>query len=592
MEKGVYNISNGGVYSRTVEVTNFTMDDAYCTAKGAYDNANNNRNFQHSWTYMPLVLVAVQTANDDDEIMQSPLHHCTAGISTAYSNTCVQVGLTGLEPSSPNPICNAHTSDEEGGYIAWEMDSNHPINSETRYTGVTSNGTFSYTWEAIWETDSVQSSGDDPSPINLYSVTLSQTYTSGVAFSTGVRIDGGDGFFPVVAFKGNENKIYELADEDENSDGDQGHTTEPFAVLFFNASSGFLFSDEIIDTAPDLRVVNVTFEYSGTDEASVTETGTGYHVKEGRNITVNATIANYGPVNVTADFNVSFFDCAGVYGDWSTWFGNYTYNVAEKGQLGNASTGYPYNTTYAIVYWDPSLVGTHNISAWADPENKVGERAGNVTNNNGSALINVSAWQKYWGNVSGNIVLAGSAGHNMSTWDWPAGRVGNLYIVNHSATINWTALQALGYKTDGTQATTDFSDADITLGMNAGSNNATGFTNNNVTELFSTDGAGASARNMTSFTVYGKLISHVPIINSTDMTNHTDVENAIVMTGILWDTGDDKDGDGEYDTTDKEDLVFIANIKYYASDIDYKIATPCALNAAIGGELDFYVELR
>ena len=342
---------------------------------------------------------------------------------------------------------------------------------------------------------------------------------------------------------------------------------------------------------PDLRVVNVTFDNweTGANKASVSETGTGYHVKEGRNITVNATIANYGNRNVTANFNVSFFDCAGVHGDWSTWFGNYTYNVTEKGQLGNASTGYPHNTTYAIVYWDLSLVGTHNISVWADPENTLGEASGNLTNNNGSALINVSAWQKYRGNVSGNIVLAGSAGDNMSTWDWPAGSIGNLYIVNHSATINWTALQALGYnKTDGA-TTNDFLDADINLGMNVGSNNATGFANNNITELFSTDGAGASARSTTSFTVYGKPISNVPIINSTDMTNHTDVANATFKTGILWDTSDDKDGDEEYDTTDKEALVFIANIR---NEHDYKIAIPCALNAAIGGELDFYVELR
>ncbi len=189
-------------------------------------------------------------------------------------------------------------------------------------------------------------------------------------------------------------------------------------------------------------------------------------------------------------------------------------------------------------------------------------------------------------------MLAGSAGNNMSTWNWPAGSIGNLYIVNHSATINWTALQAPGYNKTGGATTNDFLDADINLGMNAGSNNATGFTNNNITELFSTGGNGASARNMTSFTVYGKLISNVPIINSTDMTNHTDVENAIVMTGILWDTSDDNRNGGttgEYDTTDKEDLVFIANIR---NEHDYKIAIPCAPNAAIGGELDFYVELR
>jgi hypothetical protein len=343
---------------------------------------------------------------------------------------------------------------------------------------------------------------------------------------------------------------------------------------------------------PDLRVVNVTFDNWETAEnkASVSETGTGYHVKEGVNITVNATIANYGTGNVTSDFNVSFFDCAGVSGDWSTWFGNYTYNVTADGELGNTSAGYPYNTTYAIAYWNPSLVGTHNISAWADPDNSTGEPAANVTDNNGSALINVSAWQKYWGNVSGDIVLASAAASNMSTWNWPAGSEGNgcVYIVNNSAVIDWSALQALGRNETGVQQTDDLSNADTNLGMKPEVNNATGFTNNNITQLFGVN------RN-TTFIVHGKTINYVPIVNSTDMTNQTDVANAVFKTGILWDTSDDNRYGGtenEYDTTDKEDLVFIANISYDADDIDYKIAIPCALNAAIGGDLDFYVELR
>ena len=350
-------------------------------------------------------------------------------------------------------------------------------------------------------------------------------------------------------------------------------------------------------TAPTIMIVNVTFDNLGTDEASVPETGTGYHIKEGRNITVNATIANYGLVNVTTDFNVSFFDCAGVYGDWSRWFGNYTYNVTEKGQLGNASTGYPHNTTYAIAYWDPSLVGTHNISAWADPENTLGDASGNLTNNNGSALINVSAWQKYYGNVSGSIALADSASDSLYGWTWSNETdTGYAYLVNAGASINWSALHALGCDSDDTLNASglDFLDADTNLAMVVGSNNATGFVNNNITELFC-GGDPSNATNRTYFIVHGTNITDVPIVNSTDMTNHTSVESANFITGILWD--DTKDTNGYYDTADSEDLIFIANVRDAAAGLggayhNYEVAAPCALNSVIGGDLDIYMELK
>ncbi len=249
MEKGIHNITDkDGAYSRLVEVSNFTMLASECTARSDYDRAGNNRNFQYSWTYMPMVLARVQTANDDDEIAQSPLHHCSSGIGVAYDNTCVQVGLTGLEPDAPgNYVCAAHTADEEGGYIAWEMDSDHSITAEARYTGQTGNSTISYQWEAIWEEDEGTSCGlsNDPYPLDsaVLIAHLSQNWTEGVAFATGVRIDGGDGFLAVVALS-NSDIIHYAGMEDQNGDSDTSHISEPFAFLFFNSSSGFLYNNE------------------------------------------------------------------------------------------------------------------------------------------------------------------------------------------------------------------------------------------------------------------------------------------------------------------------------------------------------------
>ncbi len=351
---------------------------------------------------------------------------------------------------------------------------------------------------------------------------------------------------------------------------------------------------------PDLRVASITFEYWDTAEnrSSVSETGTGYHVKEGRNITINATIANYGDGNATSDFNISFFDSAGVPGNWEGWFWNCTYNVSLKGELGNVSMGYPHNTTYATGYWHPSLIGTHNISVWADPCNSTGESAANATNNNGSALINVSAWQKYWGNASGTIVLASSTGNPMIDWEWSNETdTGYIYVVDEGITVNWSTLHGLGCDTDDTLNTSgnDFGGADAALKMKPGDGNATGFIDNNITQLFC-GGDPNNASNITHFIVCETDVPNVPIVNSTDMTDHTDVENANFTTGILWDS-DSGGGTDYYDGS--QDLVFITKIRPHKLGLsgvtvvhNYEIGVPSALNATIVGDVDFYLELR
>ena len=351
---------------------------------------------------------------------------------------------------------------------------------------------------------------------------------------------------------------------------------------------------------PDLRVASVTFEYWNTAEnrSSIYETGTGYHVREGRNITINATIANYGDGNATSDFNISFFDSAGVPGNWASWFWNYTYNVSLKGELGNVSMGYPHNTTYATGYWHQSLIGTHNISVWADPCNSTGESAANATNNNGSALINVSAWQKYWGNASGTIVLATSAGNSMVDWEWSSETdTGYIYVVDEGITVNWGALHGLGCDKDDTLNTSgnDFGEADAALKMKPGEGNVTGFIDNNITQLFS-GGDPDNAANTTNFIVCETDITNVPIVNSTYMTDREDVENANFTTGILWDR-DSGSGADYYDGS--QNLVFMTKIQPHKLGLsgvtvahNYEIGVPSALNATIGGDVDFYVELR
>ena len=326
----------------------------------------------------------------------------------------------------------------------------------------------------------------------------------------------------------------------------------------------------------NLTSENITFVYGAAEGSKVTETG---DIKENVNLTINATIYNKGAAD-SGNFFVLFYDS-----------GSEFYNVSMNTIAVGASAN-------ATAYWT-TLQGTHNITIKVDPQANTNDT--NTSNNNASKTINVSAWQKYNGNVSGSRVLNDSAGNLMLKWSWNnATNIGYLYAANQSAGINWNVLHPLGYDADNSPNASgrDFLDADINLGMISGTNNAIGFSGNNISELF-TNTSGNNYGNVsidrTSFTVNGQVIYNVPIVNSTDMTDHTGLGSANFITGILWDGT--KDTNGHYDSGDNEDLVFVAIIQNASVGIDgtisnYEISIPCNLNPIAGGELDFYLELR
>lgn len=342
----------------------------------------------------------------------------------------------------------------------------------------------------------------------------------------------------------------------------------------FGSSVKYAYND--VNSNLNLTSDNITFVYDSGEIADVAETG---DAKEGINLTVNATIYNQG-TSASGAFYVLFYD------------GNSTFYNASMDSIGAGGSA------NATGYWT-TLPGTHNITIKVDPYNVTQDS--DVSNNNASKLINVSAWKKYYGNVSGSVVLADSAANSMLNWAWSnETNSGYVYVVKKDVSINWSALHPLGYDRNNNinASGQDFLDADTNLGMTAGTNNATGFTGNNITELFTNttgNNYGNISINKTSFIVHGRSISNVPIVNSTDMTDHTLVGSASFITGILWD--DTRDTNGYFDTADKEDLVFIANIRQAAAGLNgavhnYEIAIPCALNPITAGDVDFYLELK
>ena len=322
---------------------------------------------------------------------------------------------------------------------------------------------------------------------------------------------------------------------------------------------------------------NITFVYDSGETAEVTEAG---EARENINLTIDATVYNQGS-SASGTFYVLFYD-----GDDSSEF----YNVSMNSIAGSSSAN-------ATAYWT-TLAGTHNITVKVDPAADSSDT--DFSNNNASKLINVSAWQKYYGNATGNRMLANSLATSMNNWTWDnETNIGYLYVVNTSASINWSALHPLGYDSDNTVNATgqDFQDADTNLGMVVGTDNATGFGNNNITDLFTnTSGSnyGNIAIDKTSFVIFGNTINNVPIVNATDMTNHNAVGSANFVTGVLWD--DTKDSNGYYDTTDNEDLIFITKIQTAALGLkgsyhNYEIAVPHTLNSITSGDVDIYMEL-
>lgn len=282
---------------------------------------------------------------------------------------------------------------------------------------------------------------------------------------------------------------------------------------------------------------------------------------ENETITINATILNNGSVPVSNTL-VQFFD--GQCGVGTQINGNVTIPL-----LAGKS-----NMTVSVNY-TASPVGPHNISVCVDPLNTIDET--NELNNNRTELLNVSAYEQFYGTLSGNLTL--DTDTNDTQYDWSAISNGNVYFADVNSNVSFDSLQALGRTTTGTTASNDFSDADTNLGM-------TGF-NDSIQVLWGINASHPKATR--TFISFETTIQNVPVINSSGKNNS-------FVTGILWDTSDSVNN--EYDTVDQEDLVFIGNINRSTNStqgiVDYFTRIPVLLREYVPAtnRVNFYVELQ
>ena len=241
-------------------------------------------------------------------------------------------------------------------------------------------------------------------------------------------------------------------------------------------------------------------------------------------------------------------------------------------EIGNISTSINLQTKSLISINWTIPIGTSNVSVSVNPNNSVSET--NNNNNFDSELITVGSYHIYYGNITGKLRLAGGNDELISFNP----TLVNVFVFDSDISINFNSLQAIGRKKDGTIASSDFVDIDLGLGTSSFSDN--------ITNLYS-DG-GTFPKSSLSYKINGAVINNVPIINSTN--------NNIFLTGILWDTSDD-DGNNEYDSISKEDLVFVSKINQSQQgqyDItDFEIKVPSFLrNYKNGAEtIDIYIDL-
>lgn len=210
------------------------------------------------------------------------------------------------------------------------------------------------------------------------------------------------------------------------------------------------------------------------------------------------------------------------------------------------------------ISWN-AQIGKNNIFLYADFWNNLIEY--NESNNKANKSFSINAWQELYGNVSIERIL-GTSGGNLERWQNISLFDGNIFLTDSECNINWNYLQAMGRTQAGGPSSNDFSEIDSILNMQ------------NFDDSISNEYTISQIPKQTqSFQVHDDTITNVPIINSTNNTNF--------ITGILWDYSDDIDSDGEYDSSDEEDVIFVAKINKESQGFyglyDYEVKIPARL---------------
>ena len=268
-------------------------------------------------------------------------------------------------------------------------------------------------------------------------------------------------------------------------------------------------------TSPDISIYNNEISYDNV------------MLVEGNNITLYANITNLGLSNVIGTFIVQFY-----LGDPN--LGGT--QIGENISLTNLNIGEIklVNTNYTLG------AGLNNIFVYIDGNNDINESV--ESNNKADVNISVVMYQYYYGNIIANLLLGSSNNTIFFNTINITNFKGNIFITDADSVFSFTDLQALGRDVNNDSANDDFSDVDSNM-------NTSGFSDS-VYNVWS------GSTNIPILTKEFKItplftLHNVPVVNSSNDSNFG--------TGIVWDTSDDVSGNFQYDTMDKEDIVFVTS---------------------------------
>ncbi|MBU0590880.1 right-handed parallel beta-helix repeat-containing protein [Candidatus Micrarchaeota archaeon] len=281
---------------------------------------------------------------------------------------------------------------------------------------------------------------------------------------------------------------------------------------------------------------------------------------------INATLSNatnssrYGiylenaSSNNFTNSNSTNSTVGGIYFDSSSTFNDFTSNrfcsnTLDVNNLGSINTG-------QNDYCDSFISWTEN-------------------GHNGCQFTCSLLWHRFFGDVSGDIILTDDGSEHV--YNWTASSL-NVYFTDSDAAIDWLQLQAIGRNTTNEASSNDFTELDATF-------NSSDFSDD-ITAEYSTDGTSSKATD--TFTVFKRAIALVPVDNSTEaVTTFT--------TGILWDMND---GGTEYSNAVNQSTVWVVRVNSSAIDTygtyDYLIKVPYTLATYEGSEniIAIYLELE
>ncbi len=307
-------------------------------------------------------------------------------------------------------------------------------------------------------------------------------------------------------------------------------------------------------TLPDLSITASAILFGNTSTPVESET-----------IPIYANISNIGLSGINQSFIVAFYHT-----DPSINGSQIGQNITVSGLAAGSTV--QVNTSYDLT------AGTNKIVVVLDVSSMINETS--KANNNATNSIIVGMYQYYYGNISNTIVLSTAQNNTFRSVIDANITSGIIFIADSDSSFQFGNLQSLGRNILNSTVNNDFAELDSILGSTNNTDSIDQIWTNNTDVPSQTD----------IFTILGRDISNVPIINSTD--------NGNFETGIFWDTADDYSVNYQYDIIDHEDIVFATKINprkpgRYGT-YDYEIRVPAALRSYTGltNTVAFYYEIK